>query len=77
MLRVSELLDRLMEERTYVLDDPLDQPDEPKAPEMSTEDLIAALRNVQAAIASGDDLQPPARIRHLHTIDQAIAKLRR
>jgi hypothetical protein len=43
---------------------------------LSDDDLIDRLRDIGAALASGDDLQPPMRLRHSHTIDQVIRRIR-
>lgn len=75
MTRVSELLGERMD---LALEPPeLDGPDEPQEPQMSDFELIARLREAGAVIANEVDLQPPTRLRHLHTIDQVIRRLRK
>ena len=52
-----------------------EQPQE-KAPTMTDSELRSRLREAGAALGLAD-LDPPARLRHLYTIDQAIRKISR
>ena len=52
-----------------------DQPAE-KTPTMTDSELRSRLREAGAALALAD-LDPPARLRHLYTIDQALRRLQK
>lgn len=70
-------VDEVLAERMDLSLDPSDREQPVTIPLPSDAELIDRLNAVGSAIASGDDLQPPTRIRHLHTIDQVIRRLRK
>ena len=74
---MNNLDDQLHRLLSLGLDETDREPPPEKPPAVSDHDLIARLHDAASAIAASSDAPPPVRLRHLATIDLAIARLRR